>query len=283
MKILAIGDFHGKFPKKLKERIKKEKIDLVVSLGDFPPFTLKKEFFKHCYKKEGVELWEVIGENRYKEATIKDNKEGEKVLKKLNNLPVLVLTTLGNYDHPCDDVSDKKKSRSHKIFKKLGLRENHFQFEIKRYKNIKEISYQAIKFNDFVFIGMRGHSFPGLVKSKAYKKHRRILDNLFKKYKKEKIIFVSHIVPYNTKLDKITGKDADKKVKGKHYGSKLTRRIIDRWQPILTLAGHMHESSGKDKLGKTLVVNPGAVLDGKFAIIDIPLNKKGKIKVEFVK
>ena len=36
MKILVIGDFHGKFPKKLQDRIRKERVDLIVSLGDHP-------------------------------------------------------------------------------------------------------------------------------------------------------------------------------------------------------------------------------------------------------
>jgi hypothetical protein len=35
VKILAIGDFHGKFPEKLKKIIKKEKINLIVSVGDY--------------------------------------------------------------------------------------------------------------------------------------------------------------------------------------------------------------------------------------------------------
>lgn len=33
MRILVIGDFHGKFPKKLKKEAKK--VDLVVSVGDY--------------------------------------------------------------------------------------------------------------------------------------------------------------------------------------------------------------------------------------------------------
>ena len=60
MKILAIGDFHGKFPKKFERIIKKEKIGLVVSNGDYFPFHYRELWFKHCYRKE-TELWEVIG------------------------------------------------------------------------------------------------------------------------------------------------------------------------------------------------------------------------------
>ena len=38
MKILAVGDFNGKFPKKYEDIIKREKIDVVISDGDYPPF-----------------------------------------------------------------------------------------------------------------------------------------------------------------------------------------------------------------------------------------------------
>ena len=44
MKILAIGDFHGKFPAKLQKLAKS--VDLVISIGDYKPWRLKKIFLK---------------------------------------------------------------------------------------------------------------------------------------------------------------------------------------------------------------------------------------------
>ena len=280
MKILAIGDFHGKFPKKLKERIKKENVDLVVGIGDYSPWTLAKDFFKYCYKTD-KDLWEVVGKTKYKTSKIKDEAQGKKILEQLNKLPVPVLSVFGNYDHPADDIMDMKKPRGKKYWRWNWERKHYFQKLIKTYKNIHYIDYKSFEFRGLVFIGARGHSSPGKVKSKAYKRHRKILDNLFNKNKKSNVIFVTHIVPYNTKLDKITSKNADKKVKGKHYGSKLMRRVINRWQPILNLSGHFHENPGKDKIKKTIIVNPGAAQDGKAAIIDVP--EKGKIKIKFIK
>ena len=69
-------------------------------------------------------------------------------------------------------------------------------------------------------------------------------------------------------------------MRGKHYGSKLIKRIINRYQPVLAIGGHIHEGVGRQKLKKTLILNPGAALDGRAAIIDID-NKK--IKVKFIK
>jgi len=138
-----------------------------------------------------------------------------------------------------------------------------------------------------VFTAGLGHSFPGKVKSESYRKHRKKLEKFFEKYSKEnaggKVIFVNHTAPYDTRLDKIRDKNAPASVRGKHYGSKLFRRIIEKYQPRLAIGGHFHENQGKVLLGRTLVVNPGAAMNGECAVIDFD-EKKGKVKsVKFVK
>lgn len=272
MKILVIGDFHGKFPEKLKKIAKRKDIDLVVSVGDYCPFSLRKEFFKYVYRKNDKEIWEFIGKKKVKEKSLKDLKQGEKILKELNKLKIPVITITGNLDYAkWPDLYDYKK----KVIW-TWLEQDFFGRVIKKYKNIKVFDYSYIKINNLIFIGMPRSTFPGKIKSKNYKKYRKKLDNLFRKFKKEKIIFVSHNVPYG-KLDGIKTKEIDKKLIRKHYGSKLARRLTDKYKPILLLAGHMHENQGKAKLGKTLVVNPGAAVDGKAAIVEIGENK-GKVK-----
>jgi len=98
MKILAIGDFHGKFPQELKKIAKSKEIDLIISVGDYPPWELKKEFFKHCYKTK-KDLWDVVGKTKYKKSFLKDQKVGEEILKFLNSLNKPILAVPGNYDH----------------------------------------------------------------------------------------------------------------------------------------------------------------------------------------
>jgi len=106
----------------------------------------------------------------------------------------------------------------------------------------------------------------------------------FKKENKEKrVIFVSHNVPYNTKLDLVNSKDAHKKAKGKHLGSKLVRRTIEKYKPFLYFGGHVHESSGLDKLGKTILVNPGAVYDNQMVLVNLSENNKSKFNIKFIK
>ena|SRR3989344_6009316 len=292
MKILVMGDFHGNFSKKFNKIINKENINLVVSLGDYPPFHYRKIWFKHCYGKD-VELWEIIGKKKYKKLLMKDLRMGESVLKRLNKVGIPIYTVLGNIDWPSpDDIMDlkeKMKKTMPNYYKKYNLAK-----KLKKYRNVHRLDYTSLRFQDYIFIGMRGHSHPGFVKSKAFKKHKNLLEKLFNKFKKEnkegKLIFVSHNIAYNTKLDKIDVKQLKKYIKkskkgmnkvNRHYGSKMARVIINKWQPVLHLGGHIHESYGKDKLGRTILVNPGAAHEGKAAIIEL-INGKLK-KVEFVK
>ena len=279
VKICAIGDFHGKFPAKLKKLAKNS--DLVISLGDYPAWSLKKTFFKYCYKTD-KDLWDILGKEKYKKVFTKDWKTAEDILGKLDSLGVPIFSIVGNYDyHKVNDSSDEKKINW------KWIAQDFFPKTIKKYSHIRRFDYRAIKIDGIVLIGAYGGSFPGRIKSKAYRKYRKKLETLFKEYAKEnserRVIFVTHNVPYNCKLDKIRDKNAPTIVQGKHYGSKLIRRIINKYQPVICVCGHIHENQGRCKIGKTLVINTGAALDGKCAIIEFD-EKKRKIKnVKFVK
>ena len=67
------------------------------------------------------------------------------------------------------------------------------------------------------------------------------------------VIFLSHNVPYGTKLDIAGGGPR----KGQHCGSAVVRDIIKRFQPLASVAGHMHENAGRCVLGRTVCVNAG--------------------------
>lgn len=70
-------------------------------------------------------------------------------------------------------------------------------------------------------------------------------------------IMVSHQPPFKTKLDKAMG--------FRHVGSRAVRQCIERTRPVLCLTGHIHESSGIDRIGDTLIVNPGPFRHGNYA------------------
>ncbi len=62
-------------------------------------------------------------------------------------------------------------------------------------------------------------------------------------------VMVTHIPPYNTKLDDLGWTKA---------GSKGVRKAIEKLQPDFCLCGHIHETFGKKaKIGKTTVINVG--------------------------
>src|SRR3989344_4139806 len=278
MKILAMGDFHGAFPKKFYKIIKKEKIDLVVSNGDYPKFSLGKLYWKYVYpkRKEGKNLWDYISKKKYKEYRLKDIKTMQNVLAILNKLPVLVLTVAGNHDESkWPDTIDKKY---YKIQPKKWkwAEKDFFTPMVRSYRNIIDINYSYRKCKNIIFIGGGPSSFPGMIKNNNYRKLKRKLDLLFKKFRKENkermVVFIRHNVPYKTNLDKI-GANAHEIARNRHYGSKLVRRVINRWHPLLHIGGHISENQGKDKIGRTVLVNPGSAHEGKGAIIEIDKGK----------
>ena len=77
----------------------------------------------------------------------------------------------------------------------------------------------------------------------------------------ENLVLILHHPPVDTKCDIITS--------GIHVGSKEFRKFIEEKQPLLAVCGHIHESAGIDTIGKTTVMNPGALLEGKYGIIEI--------------
>ena len=279
MKILAIGDFHGKFPVKLRKLAKD--VDLVVSVGDYCPFSNRDLFFKHCYHGD-KELWEIIGKRGVKSGILKDLEAGKKTMKILNEIGVPVISVVGNIDYSREhDTYDEDQATFKRTWK--WEMQDFFSPMIKKFKNIHRFDYGCAKIDNVAFIGAYGNSFPGRVKSESFKKHRGILEKLFKKFGKDDVIFVSHNVPYDCRLDEVRSREAPVEARGRHYGAKLVRRIIDKYQPILAIGGHFHENQGKCKIGRTLVVNPGEAGKGKCAIIDFN-EKKGRIKsIKFVK
>jgi uncharacterized protein len=96
-------------------------------------------------------------------------------------------------------------------------------------------------------------------------------------------VFNLHVPPFGTAIDKAPRLNDSLKpvVRGgalvmESVGSRAVRRVIERHQPMLSLHGHIHESRGAIKIGKTLCINPGSeyadgVLEG--ALVEINARK----------
>jgi len=100
----------------------------------------------------------------------------------------------------------------------------------------------------------------------------------------KKCIFNIHVPPFGTGIDQVPELDENLKPKrnsegGFVYipaGSTAVRDAIEKYKPLLGLHGHIHESKGSSKIGKTLCINPGsAYTEGilRGFLCDLPYKK----------
>ena len=75
------------------------------------------------------------------------------------------------------------------------------------------------------------------------------------------LVLVIHEPPANTICDRVKP--------GLHVGSFSVRQFIESAQPALCLCGHIHEGIGIDRIGKTVLVNPGPFRSGQYAKISL--------------
>jgi uncharacterized protein len=78
-------------------------------------------------------------------------------------------------------------------------------------------------------------------------------------------IFNLHVPPYDSRLDEapdlkpdLTPRYSGGQPVMKPVGSRAVRRLIEDVQPLLALHGHIHESKGETRIGRTLALNSGS-------------------------
>ncbi len=98
---------------------------------------------------------------------------------------------------------------------------------------------------------------------------------------KSNAIFNFHAPPFGFALDlapeltKDLIQAADRRI---HVGSHAVAKMIEKYQPLIGLHGHIHESRGAQKVRRTLIINPGSeysegILKGAMIVLE-----KGKVK-----
>ena len=107
----------------------------------------------------------------------------------------------------------------------------------------------------------------------------------------DRVIFNFHVPPRDTPIDQAVLLDPEFRpiMKGgvpviSGVGSTAVRAALEKYQPMMSLHGHIHESRGEARIGRTLAINPGSeysegVLLG--AIITLS-GKKGVRGYQFV-
>jgi Icc-related predicted phosphoesterase len=81
-----------------------------------------------------------------------------------------------------------------------------------------------------------------------------------------RVVFNFHCPPYGSHLDEAAELDENLNIKSAGQalvpvGSTAVRDAIMKYQPVLSLHGHIHEGKGTARLGKTLAINPGSLYE----------------------
>lgn len=101
-----------------------------------------------------------------------------------------------------------------------------------------------------------------LDESEIYDRLKRLTDQL---EEPRRAILNVHVPPWESSLD--TAFEVDGELRyvtrgGRPHevptGSKAVRQIIEETQPLLSLHGHIHESKGVARIGRTVAINPGS-------------------------
>lgn len=106
------------------------------------------------------------------------------------------------------------------------------------------------------------HTPRELDEDEIYTRLKRLVDQL---REPSRAILNIHVPPYESSLD--TALEVDEGLRyvmkgGRPHevptGSPAVRQIIEETQPLLSLHGHIHESKGVTKIGRTVAINPGS-------------------------
>jgi Icc-related predicted phosphoesterase len=199
----------------------------------------------------------------------------EKPLEVLDSFNIPVYTIYGNLDYTNYEVNKHK------------IRTNSLNRIVKKSKNIKLFREGYVDLGNLQILLLSGYRKNALKYApKKTKKVDRLnkgwrdrLNKIFSQVKPNKpVLFLFHDPPKDTKLDLINNPNSP--MNGKHVGDEINREFIEKYQPQVAVCGHMHETQGTDKIGKSLVINAGYGRVGQFLILDI---KGGNIKYELKK
>jgi Icc-related predicted phosphoesterase len=260
MKILVLGDLHGQIPE-----IHFQDFDLIITPGDFCSGAARDYMFQALadrLKNPGKKTrwWQICGKKKAKEMLEQSKADGRKVLEKLNSIGRPVYIVPGNWEWIDDPKSEW-----------VYLRKNHYTDLIKGLKNITDTQHKLVDVGEFQIIGHGVHSnseFPqdkegierlknqGILSQvkKQFEKESKLIESLLKKATKP-VILLSHNVPYDTPLDMIVNPTSPNN--GKHVGSVIVRNMIEKYQPPISIGGHIHEHFREHKMGKTIAINSG--------------------------
>ncbi|MBI4125410.1 MAG: metallophosphoesterase [Deltaproteobacteria bacterium] len=174
---------------------------------------------------------------------------------------VLFVGDLTNWGSAADAKSVLSRFKIKPVFAIPGNLDTHAVVDVLE-GSTEYVHGRSAKLGDWMVVGFGGGSLnnPGevLFSEEAITEG---LEPLLKKTNAQKTILLTHQPPANTKLDRVGG----------HHpvGSQAVRQMSEKYQPAFQFCGHIHESWGEDKIGKTRCYNVAAVKEGRAGVLDL--------------
>jgi len=255
MRILAIGDPHGNLD--AIKKISLKGVDLILLTGDLGSANLaRKMAFENAERrKQGLPEIEHPPAER-KKAFMEIYDSALAVVRYLARYaPVYVV--FGNVE--LSNKETRKESRE------IGLKLPFLKDALERISGVRIINNRLANFGGVRIGGLEYFLDTSWVKefkpgdysdnfrqaARESAKARKVLSGFGKVD-----VLLCHQPPYGV-LDRVTFKGAPKHWLGKHAGSRVVLDYIRKEQPKYVFCGHIHESAGKSKIGKSEVYNLG--------------------------
>ncbi|MDA8124934.1 MAG: metallophosphoesterase [Deltaproteobacteria bacterium] len=285
LKFLAMSDLEGRHDlvKKLLEA-DLSKYDMLLYKGDTPdPQVYKK--IRRAMTLSG-DQWSA----RTSTGIYAEHEESQKAFKKsvedstiINNLfgeikkKLPIYGVLGNSDTVPTMIAPKIGMEAVDFGKYINLVHN----KIEQFKGFTLVGYNGrVRYLDEEIVEAPQLSF---LEEKALED----LHKLFKQVDPAKTIFVTHAPPYGI-LDKVAPEWVSygvgtygEKAKDGHIGANAFRTIAFEYQPLVHTFGHIHETPGVEKHGRTTFINGGAM--GETEEMEEVTIKDGNVSNRWVK
>ncbi len=175
--------------------------------------------------------------------------DAEKIITYIENINSNIIAVAGNCDHlEVEDLLIEKQYSVNKII---------------------------VRKNGLNFLGISGSlPCPGTTPTEFREEELEIFFDCIKDdpMLDEPFIIVSHQPPFGTVNDLLPDNN--------HVGSPSLREFIEEKQPLLCLTGHIHEGVGQDHIGKTIIINPGPLGTGGYAVIEVDDNGIQSVQIK---
>jgi len=173
----------------------------------------------------------------------------ERIMEKGKDVDLLVCAgDISNFGHNLEKLIVKFKKLNKTMLIIHGNHETKEQLMelAKKYSWLLFIHKGSYQLGNYHFFGYGGDGF-----AREDPEYEKLIKKFKKTLKKNsKVVLITHGPPYGTRCDLMP--------QG-HVGCKTYTKVDKELKPILHICGHLHETdSRRDKIGNTLVINPGA-------------------------